>query len=86
VESHLRVFLLYTCVMYIKLRIVTEAKQEKIEKISEDHFRVWVKEKPERNCANKKIIELMKDYFNTGKVRLVSGHHSPSKIVSVEEK
>ncbi|MEK9185128.1 MAG: DUF167 family protein [Patescibacteria group bacterium] len=68
--------------MYIKLRVITNAKKEKIEKISEDHFEIWVKEKAERNMANRRVIEIMKEYFNTGKIKIISGHHSPSKIIS----
>ena len=54
--------------MYIKLRVVTDTKKEKIVKISEDHFEVWVKEKAERNMANRRVIEVM---------------NSASKIISV---
>ncbi|MCR4334148.1 MAG: DUF167 family protein [Patescibacteria group bacterium] len=69
--------------MYIKLRVVTNAKKEKINKISEDHFEIWIREKAERNMANRRVVEVMKKYFKTGKIRIVSGHHSPSKIISV---
>lgn len=69
--------------MYIKLRVFTKQKVEKIEKISEDTLRVYVKEEAEMNLANNKILELMKKYFKTNDVRLISGHHSPSKIISV---
>ncbi len=69
--------------MYIKLRVVTNAKKEKIEKISDDHFKISVGEKAERNMANKRVIEMMKEHFNTGKIKIISGHRSPSKIISV---
>ncbi|MSR71165.1 MAG: DUF167 domain-containing protein [Candidatus Taylorbacteria bacterium] len=69
--------------MYIKLRVTTNARAEKIEKVSEDHVNIWVKEKPERNMANRRIVEMMRIYFKTTDVRIVSGHHSPSKIISV---
>lgn len=69
--------------MYVKLHVVTNTKKEKLEKISEDHFEVWVKEKAERNMANRRVIEIMKEHFNTGKIKIISGHHSPSKIISV---
>ena len=69
--------------MYVKLHVVNNTKKEKLEKISEDHFEVWVKEKAERNMANRRVIEIMKEHFNTGKIKIISGHHSPSKIISV---
>lgn len=70
--------------MYIKLRVLTESKKEEIEKISEDTLRVWVKEPAEDNRANRRILELMKEFFKTNNVHFVSGHHSPSKIISVD--
>ncbi len=73
--------------MYIKVKVFTEAKKEKIVKKSKDHFDIFVKESAERNLANKKVLELVRDYFKVynGNVRIVRGHHSPSKIISVPE-
>ena len=96
--------------MYIKIKVIVDAKKEKIIKKSEDHFDISVKEPAERNLANKRVIELVRDYFKvynpvrgkklslstrstpfesgplTGynrEVRIVSGHRSPSKIISI---
>lgn len=71
--------------MYIKIKVSAGSKKEEFKKISEDHFEVKVKEKAERNMANKRIIELIRHHFKTaGDIRIISGHHSPSKILSVE--
>ncbi len=70
--------------MYIKLRVITEAKEEKVEELSSDSLRVWVKEKAEQNRANKRVLELVKTYYKATRITLVNGHHSPSKIVSLE--
>jgi uncharacterized protein (TIGR00251 family) len=74
--------------MYIKVKVITEARKEKIVKKTKDHFDIWVKEPAERNLANKRIIELVRDYFKVynGEVKIVSGHHSPSKIISLDNK
>jgi hypothetical protein len=73
--------------VYIKVKVKTNAKKEKIVKKSEDHFDISVKEPAERNLANKKVLELVRNYFKVynGKVRIVSGHHSPSKIISLDK-
>ena len=72
--------------MYIKIKVTTDAKKEKLVKKSEDHFEISVKEPAERNLANKKIIELLRDYFKVyNSVKIVSGHHSPSKIISLDK-
>ena len=73
--------------MYIKVRAKAGAKKEEILKKSADHFEISVREKAERNMANGGILELVARYFKLpkGKVRIVSGHHSPGKILSVGE-
>lgn len=81
---------------YIKIKVITEAKKEKIIKKGKDSFEIHIKESAERNMANKKVLELIKKYFKTcsnddssrqvynGDVRIVNGHHSPSKIISLD--
>lgn len=72
--------------MYIKIKVKTGAKKERFLKISEDHFEIDVKAPPERNLANDRIIDLVRNYFKgyNGNIRIVSGHHSPSKIISLD--
>lgn len=70
--------------MYIHIRIKTKQKVESIIKISDTKFEVSVKEEAKQNRANIRMIELVKEYFKTNKVKIVSGHHSPSKLLSVE--
>jgi uncharacterized protein (TIGR00251 family) len=74
--------------MYIKLKVSTSAKKEKFLKKSKDHFEVSVKEPAERGLANRRVIELVREYFKVynGDVRIVSGHHSQGKIISLEIK
>lgn len=70
--------------MYIKLKVIPDAKQEKIEQLKDDEYRVWVKAPAEMGLANSRVLELMHDMYPNKRVRLVSGHTSPSKIVSVD--
>jgi uncharacterized protein YggU (UPF0235/DUF167 family) len=71
--------------MYIKVKVVTEAKAEKVIQKSKDHFVISVKESAEQNRANRRILELVREFFPVyNNVRIVSGHHSPSKIISLE--
>lgn len=71
--------------MYIKVKVTPGAKKELFRPVSEDSFVVSVREPAERNRANARVRELVGEYFgvSSGKVRLVSGHRSPSKIFSV---
>ena len=71
--------------MYIKVRVFAGAKKEEFKKISNTHFEAKVREKAERNMANRRVVELTRKHFGTaGDVRIINGHHSPSKILSVD--
>ncbi len=73
--------------MYVKVKVTPGSKKELFTKISDDHFEASVKEKAERNMANDRVRELVALHFGipTKKAKLISGHHSPSKIFSVEK-
>ncbi|MEK7108826.1 MAG: DUF167 domain-containing protein [Patescibacteria group bacterium] len=73
--------------MYIKVRVQAGAKAEKFEVVSKDHFKAAVKEPAKQNLANRRVVELVAIYFKVPakQVRLVSGHHSPSKILSIPD-
>ncbi len=72
--------------MYIKVRVFAGAKKEELTPISKDHFEAEVKEKAELNMANRKVIALIASYYKKpiGRVRIVTGHHAPGKILSVD--
>ncbi len=72
--------------MYIKARVAAGARIDRLTQTSKDHFEISVKEKAERNLANMKVIELVACHYSIpkGKVRIVTGHHSASKIMSIE--
>ncbi len=54
--------------------------------MSELNFEITVKEPAERNLANGRVRELLAREFGLElrRVRLVTGHHSGSKIFEVE--
>jgi uncharacterized protein YggU (UPF0235/DUF167 family) len=71
---------------YIHVKVTAGARKESFTKKSEDHFEVSVREKAERNMANGKVTELVSSYFKIpiNKVRIINGHHSPSKLIVVD--
>jgi uncharacterized protein YggU (UPF0235/DUF167 family) len=71
--------------MYIKVRAIAHAKREIVTEESSDHFKISVKEPAERNLANKRILEIIKAEFPGKEVKIISGHHSPSKLLAVDE-
>ncbi len=71
--------------MYLKIKVVPDASSETIEKKSEDTWRVRVKAPATNNAANNRVLELVRQAYPNKAVRVVSGHHSPSKIFSIED-
>ncbi len=72
--------------MFIKVKVIAGAKKEKIERKKENSFVISVKEPAERNLANTRIKEIIADIYaiNSKSVRIISGHQSPSKILSIQ--
>lgn len=71
--------------MFIKVKVQAGAKKEKIQKKGSDSYIISIREKAERNMANQRIIQIISLLFNvsTKQVRIINGHQSPSKIISV---
>ena len=71
--------------MYVKVRVVAGMRKEKVQKVDGVTFEMTVKEPAERNLANKRIRTILAEEYNVeiGKVRIVTGHHSQSKIFDI---
>ncbi len=71
--------------MYIHIKALTNQKEEQISERKPGYFDVSVREKPEQNQANRKIIQLVSKHLNISEksMRIISGHHKPSKILSI---
>ena len=72
--------------MKIFVKVKPNAKKSKVEKIEEYMFSVWVDEIPSEGKANKRLIEILSDYFNVPKrnVRIIKGKKSRNKIIEIE--
>src|SRR3990167_7064886 len=64
---------------------ISDPNEEKVKKVRENSFEVWVKEPPARGLANMAIKNALAEYFNvsSAKVRLVSGFSSKNKIFEI---
>ena len=73
--------------MLIKIKAYPCSKEEKIIQKSNDSFDVFVREEAERNMANKRIIELIAEYFNVPqhKAKMIKGFKESSKIFDIKE-
>lgn len=72
--------------MKIYVKVKPNAKQERLEKIAEDNFLVWVKEKPQDGKANDAVVKVLAEYFEIPKsaVILLRGQTSRQKVFEVK--
>ncbi|MFH0933275.1 MAG: DUF167 domain-containing protein [Nitrospirota bacterium] len=73
--------------MKISVTVKPNAKQEKIEKVGEKDFIVWVKEKPQEGKANQAVIRVVAEYFNVPKseVILLKGQTAREKVFEIKK-
>lgn len=73
--------------MYIRVRVKAGVRKEKITKTGETEWQMAVREPAERNLANARIKEILAQEYDVRvqDVRIVTGHHSPVKILDVPE-
>lgn len=71
--------------MYLRVRITPSAKHESITQKGEVLL-VTVKEPAAQNRANNRLRELVAEKYglSVSGVRILHGHHSPSKLLSLE--
>ncbi len=75
--------------MQINCHIVVLAKENKVEKLEDlfsgNSYKVYVTVPPEKGKANKKMIELLSEYFKVSKsqIKIVKGEISRNKIVEI---
>ena len=70
--------------IYIKAKPLS--KDEKIEKIDDYNFIVFVKAPPVQGRANQAIIKLISEYFGVSisRVTILRGHTSRNKIIEIK--
>jgi len=71
--------------MLIKVKVYPGSKKDKIIQKAEDSFEIMVREKPENNKANQRVIEIIAQYFNLpiNKIRIVKGTKKRNKIIEI---
>ena len=71
--------------MRISVKVKTRAKEQKIEKVSDNSFNVFVRSAPINNKANIEIIEVLSKYFSVPKslIRLKLGANFNVKVFDI---
>ncbi len=72
--------------MKIFVKAKPNAKEERVEKIDDNHFIISVKEPPKQGKANAAIVRVLADYFKItySRICLVSGFTCKEKLFEVK--
>ena len=70
--------------MRIDLKVVPKASRNEVRQ-EEGRLKVYVTSAPEKNRANKTVIELIAAHFGIRKtdVRIIKGLHASSKVIEI---
>jgi uncharacterized protein (TIGR00251 family) len=73
--------------MLIQVRIKTGAKNESIIELDNKQLQIAVKESPENNAANRRVIELVARHYHveTRHVHITRGHTATSKHIEISD-
>ncbi len=71
----------------ILVRVKPNAKENRIKKVAENQFLIWVKARPRQGQANQAVIEVLSNYFAVSKsyISLLKGQASKHKIFVIKE-
>lgn len=71
--------------MYLHVKVTPNNKREEILIEKENYWKISVKEPNERNLANKRVLEILREHYpNSKQIRIINGHTSPSKLFSLD--
>lgn len=73
--------------MQINIRVIPNAKQNKIVESDDNALRVYVTTVPEDNKANVAVIKLLAEYFNVSKsrIKVIKGITVRDKTILIQD-
>jgi hypothetical protein len=71
--------------MRILVKVKPNSKHEKIEKINNQEFVLWVRQPAKEGRANQAVIEFLSEYFGVAKrrIEIIRGHKNKNKIIDI---
>lgn len=71
--------------MYIHVNVTAGAREDSLEIVGENRYKIKTKAKAERNMANKAVVAMVAKHLvvPAKAVRIINGGNSPSKLISV---
>lgn len=74
--------------MIIRVKVFPHSKRDEIVQVSENFFEIKVKAKPVMGEANKRVIEILSNFFKIpeSKIRVIKGFRERNKILEINDK
>jgi uncharacterized protein YggU (UPF0235/DUF167 family) len=71
----------------IRVKAFPDSKKAHIEEVDNRVLRVFVREAPKDNRANRAIIKAVAAYYeiDENKLRIISGHHGLNKMIEIHK-
>ncbi|MBI3017909.1 MAG: DUF167 domain-containing protein [Deltaproteobacteria bacterium] len=71
--------------MKIKVLVKPNAKKQKVEKVSETEYRVFVNAPPQEGKANEAVMRALASFFDVPKsaIQILTGLHSKIKMIEI---
>lgn len=72
--------------MKINVIVIPNSKTSEVMKIDENNYRIKVDAPAVENKANKRLVEVLSEYFNvrTSSIKILKGFKNKNKIVSID--
>lgn len=72
--------------MRIYVRVIARASFEKVEKLDENQYKIWLTKSPVKGEANKALIKILADYFDVSKsvVEIIGGKTARDKVIEIK--
>jgi len=72
--------------MLINIKIFPSSGKQKIIKIDESNYKIYLKQVPEKNKANLELIDALAKYFNISKNEIIIKHglKSRKKLIEIQ--
>ncbi len=71
--------------MLVNIHVIPNAKKREVISLGKDRYKIKLTSVPEKGKANKELIEVLAEYFNTKKsrIKIIAGEFTREKLVEI---
>ena len=69
--------------MRLNIKAQPNSGRQKIQKISENEYKVFLKKSPEDNKANEELIKFLKKHYKK-EIKIIKGFTSKKKVIEIK--